>query len=161
MTDDEINKMVELYFDGELDKNSEPVLFAFLSDNIEAREYFKKLNFLRTIVAESIESFPIELEENILNSTKVDNRKTYKYTNFRSRMSNFVSIAVAAILLIVCSLLFLEVKDYKSKIASITEQLKEQKETINVILNYSLPAIVINPEVEHEVIVRANARRKI
>ena len=161
MTNDEIKNMVEYYFDGELDKSKEPVLFSALSADIEAREYFKKLHALRSIVAESIKPFPVHLEENILTSIKTPEHRFYKNLNFRSKISHILSIAAAAILFIVCSLLFLDVKDYKSKIATINEQVKEQQETIDVIRNSSYPAVVISPENKNEIIVRANSRRKI
>src|ERR1039458_7804947 len=157
MTNDEIKNMVENYFDGELDKSKEPILFTALSADIEAREYFKKLHALRSIVAESIKPFPVHLEENILTSIKTPEHRFYKNINFRSKISHILSIAAAAILFIVCSLLFLDVKDYKSKIATI----KEQQETIDVIRNSSYPAVVISPENKNEIIVRANSRRKI
>jgi hypothetical protein len=155
MTNDEIKYMVENYFDGELDKNEEPLLFTTLSTDIEAREYFKKLHALRSVVAETIEPFPVHLEENILTSIKTHEHRFYKNINFRSRVSHIISVAAAAVLFIFCSLLFLDVKDYKLKIAIITEQVKEQNETMNLILNNSLPAFVISPDTKNEIIVRA------
>ena len=155
MTNDEINEMIELYFDGELDKSSEPLLFSSLSGNIDAREYFKKLNFLHAIVIESAEPFPAELDSNILAAVNPIKIKSNEAVNIRNRMSNIVSIAAAAILLIVCSFLFLDVKDYKAKIATITEQAKEQNEIMNLVLNNNLPEFVISPDTKNEIIVRA------
>jgi len=161
MTNDEIRNMVDNYFDGELDKSKEPILFTSLSANIEAREYFKKLHALRSIVAETIEPFPVKLEENILASFKPVKSKSNKNINFGSRASHIISIAAAAILFIVCSLLFLDVKDYQSRINTITEQVKEQNENMNLILNSSFPVLVISPDTKNEIIVRANPNRKI
>lgn len=161
MTNDEIKNMVDLYFDGELDKNKEPVLFSSLSTDNEAREYFKKLHALRTAVIESMEPFPVKLEENIFNSIKTTNKRVFSNANFTGRASHLISIAAAAILLIICSLLFFELKDYKSQISIITDQVKEQKETINVILNSKYPAVIVTPETKNEIIVKANSRRRI
>ena len=161
MVNDELRNMVDLYFDGELDKNKEPVLFTALAVDIDAREYFKNLHVLQALVTESTESFPVDLEENILMTIKPIKSRSYKNINFRSRIPNIISIASAVILLIICSLFFLELKDYKSQIASISDQLKEQKETIEMMLNNSYPAVVISPENKNEIIVRANTRRKI
>ena len=129
--------------------------------DIEAREYFKKLHALRSIVAETIESFPAHLEENILTSIKTPEHRLYKNINFRSRLSYIISVTAAALLFIVCSLLFLELKDYKSKLASINDQVQEQKETIEIMMHSSYPAVVVSPETKNEIIVRANSRRKI
>ena len=161
MTHDEINNMVDNYFDGELDKNKEPILFSTLSTDIEAREYFKKLHALRSVVAETIEPFPVHLENNILASIKPIQSSSYKNINYRNMMSNIIPIASVVILLIVCSLFLLELKDYKSKLASINDQVQEQKETIEIMMHNSYPAVVISPENKNEIIVRANSRRKI
>ena len=161
MTNDEIINMVDKYFDGELDKNKEPILFSALSTDIEAREYFKKLHALRSVIAETIEPFPVHLEENILASIKPIQSKSYKNINYRSRIPNIISIASAVILLLICSLFFLELKDYKSQISVFTDQLKEQKETIEIMQNNNYPAVVVSPENKNEIIVRASTRRKI
>jgi hypothetical protein len=155
MVNDELRNMVDLYFDGELEKDKEPVLFTALAVDIDAREYFKNLHVLQALVIESTESFPVDLEENIRALVKPVKTKSYNYINFRNRMSHIVSITAAAILFIVCSLLFLDVKDYKSKIASITEQAKEQNEIMNLVLNNNLPEFVISPDTKNEIIVRA------
>jgi hypothetical protein len=161
MVNDELRNMIDLYFDGELEKNKEPILFTALAVEVDAREYFKNLHVLQALVSESIESFPVELEENILASVKPVKTKSYNYLNFRNRVSHIVSIAAAAILFLVCSLLFLDVNDYKSQISAFTEQLKEQKETIEIIMNNNYPAVVVSPDSKNEIIVRANTRRKI
>ena len=69
MSSQEIKNLIDSYFDNELSKSEEVFLFSQLSKNIEAREYFKQLNILKTEMQNTIESFPIELEERILNST--------------------------------------------------------------------------------------------
>jgi len=155
MVNDELRNMVDLYFDGELEKNKEPVLFTALAIDIDAREYFKNLHVLQALVNASTESFPGDLEEKIFASVNPVKTKSYTQINFRNRMFHIVSIAAAAILFIACSLLFLDVKDYKTKIATITEQAKEQNEIMNLVLNNSLPEFVISPDTKNEIIVRA------
>jgi hypothetical protein len=155
MVNDELRNMVDIYFDGALEKAKEPVLFTALAADIDAREYFKNLHVLQALVNASTESFPIDLEENILASVKPAKTKTYNQINFRSRVFQIVSSAAAAILFIVCSLLFFDVKDYKAKIATITEQAKEQSEIMNMVLNNNLPEFVISPDTKNEIIVRA------
>ena len=46
MSTNEIIAMIDLYFDGELEKGKEPIMFTMLSQDLEGREYFKKLNAL-------------------------------------------------------------------------------------------------------------------
>jgi hypothetical protein len=161
MTNDELNEMIELYFDGELDKSSEPLLFTSLSGNAEGREYFKKLNLLRIVINESTLPFPAQLEEKILNSIKVEKHGFMKNINVRNIAFRFISVTAVVILIIISSLFFLELKDSKSKLDSISEQVKQQKETIDMIIDNNYPAVVISPENNNEIIVRANSRRKI
>jgi hypothetical protein len=161
MNDDELKNMIESYFDGELDKNSEPILFTMLSGNPEGRQYFKQLHALRQVVTESTDPFPASLEQNILDSLKTVRKKTSGNINFYSRASQFISIGIAAFLLVICSFLIFELRDYKLKVQSISDQVNEQKETIEVILNNSYPAVVVSPDSKNEIIIRANSRRKI
>jgi hypothetical protein len=161
MNNDELNKLVELYFDGELDKHKEPALFSALSADPDSREYFRKLHALREAVSDSTLPFPIELEENIFTSLKFGDRKPYGNFSNRERLTQFISIAAAAVLLIICSILFFEIKDYKTQVQSITEEVKGQKETIDALLNNSYPAVVVSPESKNEIIVKANSRRRI
>jgi hypothetical protein len=155
MVNDELRNMVDLYFDGALEKAKESILFTALASDIDAREYFKNLHVLQALVNASTESFPADLEENILASVKPVKTKSYNQINFRSRVFHIVSSAAAAILFIVCSLLFLDVNAYKAKIATITEQAKEQSEIMNLVLNNNLPDFVISPDTKNEIIVRA------
>jgi hypothetical protein len=161
MNNDELKNMIESYFDGELDKNSEPILFTLLSADPEGRQYFKHLHALQLAVIQSAEPFPALLEQNILDSIKTVRTKSYGYNKLYSRASQFISISLAAVLFIICSFLFFELKDYKSKVQSISDQVNEQKETIDVILNNSYPAVVVSPDAKNEIIIRANSRRKI
>ncbi|WP_290664606.1 hypothetical protein, partial [Ignavibacterium sp.] len=58
-------ELINSYFDGDLEKNKEPILFSLLSDNQKARDYFKQLSVLRNEINNSQEEFPSELEERI------------------------------------------------------------------------------------------------
>ena len=68
MEDKKLLEVINAYFDGELEKGQEPLLFTQLSLNSEAREYFKQLNKIKAAVEESVEDFPEELDERILRS---------------------------------------------------------------------------------------------
>jgi len=70
MNTEELKNMIQLYFDGELEKNKEPLLFTALSQDAEARDYFKSMDLLRNTVKETEEEFPQELEKRIFYSLK-------------------------------------------------------------------------------------------
>ncbi len=61
MSTDDIKKLINEYFDDEMKKEEEVFLFTTLSQDEEAREYFKKMNLLKTSLDEVKEDFPLEL----------------------------------------------------------------------------------------------------
>ncbi len=155
MSPDEVKRLVELYFDGELEKKREPVLFAVLSEDEQARDYFKKLNLIHTAARESEEDFPPALEERIFNS--IEHSAARSGGLFKGNFyANAASLVIAALLLIVSIFLFGEVRDYKNRIALVSEQVAAQKQTIDLIINNSLPPVEIRSQKVEEVIVNAN-----
>ena len=75
MNTDDIKMLVDLYTDGELPKEKEPVLFSLLSADPEAREYFKCANYLKNNFQVNMSEFPSSLEENILRSVENSGKK--------------------------------------------------------------------------------------
>jgi len=49
-----------------------------------------------------------------------------------------------------------ELRDYKSKVDMISEQVKGQNQTIELILNNSLPPAVIKAAFENEILIKSN-----
>ncbi len=152
--DDDLNVMINKYFDGELEKSREPELFAALSSNEDARGYFKQLNRIREVVNESEEDFPDELEQRIFYSLseKETNRKMF---SFKDHFFPALSYAAAAVLLILSLFLFTELNSYRSQAEMASERLNAQSQTINLLLN-SLPAVQVRTAQEHKVVVRSN-----
>jgi hypothetical protein len=69
MNNEKTLTLINLYFDGELDKQQEVILFTSLSQDQSARDYFKQLSVIRNAVNNSDRRFPnAELEERILRS---------------------------------------------------------------------------------------------
>ena len=93
MNDDKLIEMINLYFDGELEKSREPQLFSQLSANDEAREYFKKLNSLEAAISDSSEELPDDLDERILKS--VASMKSSALISF-SRQRLFTTVSLTA-----------------------------------------------------------------
>jgi hypothetical protein len=61
MKTEEFKELINLYFDGELKKEKEILLFTNLSQNEEARIYFKEMNLLKTAAGTLTEEYPIIL----------------------------------------------------------------------------------------------------
>ncbi len=153
MNNEEIKKTINLYFDNELEKSREVFLFTLLSGNEEAREYFKNLNIIRNTVKENAEEFPVPLEERIFNS--IENKAVRPGIFKGNFFINAASLGIAALLLIISSFLFFEVKEYRSRVETVSERMKVQEMTIDLILNNSLPPAEVRTKRVNEIIVNA------
>jgi hypothetical protein len=155
MNNVEIQKLVQQYIDGELDKGYEPLLFSTLAADEEGRTYFKMMNLLHNAVEDKMEEFPEELEERIFKS--VEKKETHKlYTIKRNFYLIGASLSIAVLMLIISSFLFFELKEYKSRIDIVSEQVMLQNQTIELILNNSLPPAEVEMKRVNEIIIKAN-----
>lgn len=151
MLNDEIKMMVGHYFDGELNKNKEALLFSELSGNEECREYFKEMNRLKNVIQNSVEEFPIGLESRIYSYIK--NRR--EGTQWYKRFFPVLSYSLAVILLIVSLFMFNELRNYRNDLQHTSQKIIEQQKTINLLIN-SLPNVEVESEIQNAVIVKAN-----
>ena len=146
--------MIDEYSDGELDKKSEASLFVLLSQNDDAREYFKSMNVLQTTVSETMEEFPMELEERILRSAK-EQRKTKPPKTEEIRLFPKVSYAFAVLMLILSTYFFFKLETYQDRIETISNQLIKQSHTIEVLYN-NLPTVEVNSKFKNQIIIKSN-----
>ena len=152
MNDEKFFEMINGYFDGELEKGEEMLLFTQLSLNAEGRKYFKQLNRIKTAFDDSIEEFPEELEENILRSiSKAPAKKTSFFTPHIIVTS--VSYAFALILIIISGYLLFEVKGYQDKVEMLSGRMIKQSQTIEMLYN-SLPEIQVRASSNNEIIIK-------
>jgi len=137
----EIESMIDLYFDGELEKGREPILFTLLSQDVEGRDYFKKLNALKSGVADTMEIFPGKLDEKILRSIgQLNERQTTTFIN--RKVFNAVTYAFTAILLILTIFFYSRAEDYKTQFADLTREVKQQNEKLELLMN-ALPTVEV------------------
>ena len=137
----EIETMIELYFDGELPKGKEPILFTLLSQDVDGREYFKKLNTLKNGIANTMETFPSKLDEKILRSIgKLNERETTTFIN--RKVFNAVTYAFTAILLVLTIFFYSRSEDYKTQFADLTREVKQQNEKLELLMN-ALPPVEV------------------
>jgi len=150
MSNEKIEVLINRYFDNELNKSEEVFLFSELSKNIEAREYFKQLNILKTEMQNTIESFPIELEERILNSTasKFEMPKLFSF-NFPS----VLGYAFSVVLLILSLLIYTQSLEYQKDIEIKIDQI-DQKNRMIEMLFHSLPQAEVRTVLENEIVIK-------
>jgi hypothetical protein len=151
METNELLKMIDEYFDGELEKSKEQSLFISLSNNETARNYFKQNRLLKSVTSEMQEAFPEEVEKKILSKTVLNGRN--KSLTHRMR----TVIAYAAIFVLFCVSLFFysQVRAYKEDINQVHLDIQKQDRTIQILLN-SLPTTEINGKFSNAVIIKSN-----
>jgi len=154
MQENKLISMINLYFDGELNKGEEVNLFSLLASDQSARNYFKQLSVIRNAVDNSAEDFPLELEERILRSV---GSKTSTESGFFSKIKIFsaISYAAALILLFLSGYLFFKVSNYQERVENLSQQMMIQSKTIQMLYN-SLPGVEVRATFDNEIIIKPN-----
>ena len=154
MSNNKIIELINLYFDGELDKGKEAFLFTELSQSSEGREYFKQLSRIKTSIDESLEDFPEELDERILRSVSRTSEKKFSFFTGQ-RLFASVSYAVAVVLIILSGYLFMKVSTYQEKVDTLSKQMNFQTKTIQMLFN-SLPGVEVIGTLDNKIIIKPN-----
>jgi hypothetical protein len=155
MTENKTLEMINLYFDGELEKSKEVNLFTLLASNQTARDYFKQLSAIRNAVDNSAADFPAELEERILRSvgSKIPVRSGF-FSNIK--IFSTISYAAALILLFLSGYLFFRVSNYQERVDNLSQQMIIQSKTIQMLYN-SLPGVEVRATFDNEIIIKPNS----
>ncbi len=154
MKTEEVENMINEFFDGELNKAKEPTLFNLLSTDKEAREYFKQLNNMKNIVKETVEEFPVELEERIFRSIDRSTQKETRTFWGRNKIAIF-AYSFAVVLSFISLVFYNQTRDYREMYESTKQQVNMQNKTIHLLMN-SLPAVEVDYKIPNPVIVKAN-----
>jgi hypothetical protein len=137
----ELGKMVDLYFDGELERGKEPILFSMLSQDEDARNYFKQLNSIKTNMDYTLEEFPKALDEKILRT--VESSMKEKSTGLMNKKKFDVFVYATAVVFMFLSIFFYQKsEEHKIQFNDLTREVKEQNIKIDMLIN-SLPQIEV------------------
>ena len=152
MSEQDIFEIVNLYADGELDKSIEAKMFSILASNPEAREYFKSLQKIRTVVEKTTEDFPSELEERILRNLKSEMRTAKSF--FKNHdIKNLIPYAAAIIFLFIDGYLFLKVSSYQERLETVSQQMFFQSKTIEMLYN-SYDKVEVKANLDNQIIIK-------
>jgi hypothetical protein len=151
MSTEKIKESINQYFDNELTKSEEVLLFTQLSQNDEARIYFKKMNLLKSMMDETVEDFPNGLDSKILSNLKKEEKVIYTPKPI-SRVANYLSYAFAIILLALSIFFYNESMQYRNKLELTYQQVYQQNQMIQVLFN-SLPQAEVRGSLENTIIV--------
>jgi cell division protein FtsL len=151
METNELLKMVDEYFDGELEKSKEQSLFISLSANQQARTYLRQNRFLKSVTSEMQEVFPEKVEKNILSKTVL-----YRRSHFLTpKMRAVLAYATIIILSFVSLFFYSQTKTYKEDINRVHLDIQKQNRTIQILLN-SLPTAEVQGKYSNAVIIKSN-----
>lgn len=150
MSTEKIKELINSYFDNELNKNEEVLLFTQLSQDEVAREYFKQMNVISENVKNTFEQFPTYLEEEILNVTVAGNTK---YKRFQFNINSLLGYAFSAILLIISLFVYTQSIEYKKDIQMNIQQINQQNKMLEMMFN-ALPQTEIRAKFDNEIIIR-------
>ena len=98
MNTEKIKEIINQYFDNELTKSEEVLLFTQLSQNEGARSYFKEMNLLKTVMTETVKDYPQSLDDKILPKLKGEEKIIYAPKPI-NRVVSYSSYALAIFLL--------------------------------------------------------------
>ena len=155
MNTEDIKLMADEFLDGELDKNKEPILFTHLSLDEEARDYFKSLNSIKSVMDSTIEEFPESLDSRILYSINSTNKRNIFFT-VRNNIPALLSYTLTVVLLVVSVVFYSQTLDYKKTIDQKVEQVDQKNQMIELLMN-SLPQTEVNANLDNEVIIKAKS----
>lgn len=150
MSNQKIKELINRYFDNELDKSEEVFLFTQLSQEENAREYFKQINVLSENMKNTFEEFPIGLEEEILNTTvaRIGKREKFSF-NFQS----IIGYAFSVVLLIISLFIYTQSIEYKKDIEMNIMQISQQNKMLEMMFN-ALPPTEVRAKFEDEIVIR-------
>lgn len=155
MLNNEIVNLINEYCDGELNPEQESYLFSILSANTEAREYFKRMNELKTYTASSKEDFPESLDNRILASIKKPSIAPVKV--FKP-VDVFSYLAYALVLLVVISgyIFFGKYSIQQEQLTTANETISRQRDLIQLITLNESEEVKVHGELENKIIIKAN-----
>ncbi len=150
MNCDKNKELIQLYIDGELEKEKEAYVFTHLSGCEECRSFFRTLAAITANIHK--EEFPNELETRIFNSI---NAKETKRENkfFRKVFIRTISYAAALFLLAASLFLYQQANDYKNEVINMNRQIQSQTQMIDLLYN-TMPPTVVRAKFDHEIIIK-------
>ncbi|MCB0750928.1 MAG: hypothetical protein KDC52_05600 [Ignavibacteriae bacterium] len=151
MSTENIKEIINQYFDNELTKSEEVILFTQLSQDENAREYFKEMNLLKTVVDESLEEYPQKLDDKIYAKLKTEPNITTQNKSYKI-VYNFIGLALGLILLALTLFFYNESLQYKNKLELTYQQVYHQNQMIQVLFN-TLPQAEVRGSLENTIIV--------
>jgi hypothetical protein len=153
MSTQELENIINQYFDNELTKGEEVILFTQLSQNDEARDFFKEMNLLGTAAESIVEEYPESLDEKIF--TKISSeKKVFVPSVNKTKIFAAVSYGFTIALLALSLFFYNESIQYRDKLELTYHQVNQQNQMIQVLFN-SLPQAEVRANFTNEIIIKS------
>jgi len=145
MNTNDLKYLINRYFDNELDKEGEILLFSSLTENESGRDYFKKQNLLKLAAINDIKPFPFDLEKKLYNADRNKQNKHELKTNYSKIITQLLPYAAAIVLLILATMYSRKSETYENRIFDLTREIEDQKLKIEYLFN-TLPPVEVTPD---------------
>lgn len=154
MNTEQLIIMINEFLDGELQKEKENLLFTGLGTDEVAREYFKKVNSLKIITNEQTESFPSQLDTEILTEIK-SKQNVPVWLTAKSKIVNYASYIILLIAITGGYFLFSQTVYQEEMLQFSKAKIEQQTKLINLIMTNQLAPVTVEPKYENEVVIQA------
>ncbi len=150
MPEEKYEELIEAFFNNELSKREESLLFSLIGTDESAKKIFKQSAFLKTGINSAVEEFPPELDEKILSSFTTKQKRVRKV--FNSNFGNALAYGLAVAAVIVALFFYSLATDYRNELKTVSQTLEYQNTTMQLIMN-SLPSVKVTGSLPNEVII--------
>jgi hypothetical protein len=132
-------------------------MFTMLSEDDEAREYFKELSMLRGGLITTKDEYPYELDKRILRSVSgIDKKQRHFFANLK--YFSAAAYVATVVLLILTIFFYTRSEEYKVQFADLTREVKKQNDKLELLMN-ALPRVDVSGSYYRikQIIVRPNS----
>lgn len=147
-----MEKYINEFFDGEIKRENEQMLFSHLSQCDSCRNKFKEYNLIKNLVNQLTEDFPDSLDSKIMNKFYSLDEKN-KNENRIIKFYRYAVVGLSIILICFLLLFFNSIQNFEQKlnlshneILMHSIEIKNQQEQIEKLMNSLNPIEVINHE---------------
>lgn len=151
MYEELIFELINRYYENETNTEEENYLFSVLSNNDEAKKYFKGFLFLQNSKELVENEVPYELDEKI--KKNIDKSPPIKsYSNSLNSKRTYITATLSVVLLFLTILFYTEKENFKDEFINASKSNAKQERIIEA-LYQSLPSAVVESKENYEVIV--------
>lgn len=141
MNCEDINIIIQEFYDGELEKSKESSFFTHIANCENCRLSFISMSRIESTIRNDIVDFPYSMESKIYRLIK-NTGKDEHVKIFTSRHMDIFAYVLCILMIFISIFLYKTSNDYEKRFEKLTDEIKNQKIQIEMLMN-SLPAIEV------------------